>query len=229
MEKEKHSGHRERMRTKVDLIGLEFMSEHEQLEVILYSVIPRGNTNEIAHELLRRFHSIYGVLSADTDELQKVDGIGSRAADFLHMLPSILGIVTRSKIAYENDGSIVLSDVKKAAEFSKTLFSNSISESVYAVYMNKAYRVINFERLSEGTMDGVFFDVKKVMKHALANESYYVILVHNHPSGNVRPSADDRMVTNKAAAAFRNMNVILYDHLIISGDKYFSFREDETL
>lgn len=225
MSAEKHLGHRERMRNKAELIGLEFLSEHEQLEIILYSVIPRGNTNE-THELLDRFHSIYGVLTADAEELKKVDGIGSKAADFLRMLPSVLGIVRRSKLFYENDGSIVLKDTKRAAEFVTSLFESSISENIFAIYLNKAYRVINYERLNEGSMDSVYFDVKKLMKHALINQAYFVILAHNHPSGNVRPSVEDRSVTNRTINALSNMNVVLYDHIIVSGDNYYSFREN---
>ncbi len=132
MDGEKHTGHRQRMKEKSKNIGLAFMHEHEQLEIILYAVIPRGNTNEIAHELLRRFHSIYGVLSADVNELVKVDGIGVRAAEFLHSLPSILGIVKRSKIAYDSDDSIVLSDTKSICTYS--VFGYNKREYIYNLF-----------------------------------------------------------------------------------------------
>ena len=72
--KSSHHGHRDRMREKLEHGSLADFPEHEQLEVLLFSVIPRGNTNEIAHELLRRFGSIYGVLSADPIALSRWKG-----------------------------------------------------------------------------------------------------------------------------------------------------------
>ncbi|MCI5893262.1 MAG: DNA repair protein RadC [Clostridiales bacterium] len=229
MDGEKHTGHRQRMKEKVKSVGLAFMHEHEQLEIILYAVIPRGNTNEIAHELLRRFHSIYGVLSADVNELVKVSGVGIRAAEFLHALPSILGIVNRSKIAYENDNSIVLSSVKSIVDFVQTLFLDTISENVFVVYLNKSFRVMSFERINDGSMDSVSFDIGKTVRHALLNNSYYIIAAHNHPSGSVNPSTEDITVTKRLNNAARALGIKLLDHVIVSGEKYFSFLENNCI
>lgn len=226
MDGEKHAGHRQRMREKVEKIGLAFLPEHEQLEYILYSVIPRGNTNEIAHELLQRFYSIYGVLSADVSELSAINGVGPRTAEFLHILPSVLGIVNRSKIAYENDNSIVLSDIKSTVDFVRTLFLDTISENIFIIYLNKSFRVINFERLNDGSMDSVAFDIGKTVRHAFLNNAYYIVAAHNHPSGYVNPSIDDMNATKRLDNAASILGITLLDHVIVSGDKYYSFREN---
>ena len=75
-EHELHSGHRGRLDEKSRIIGLEFLEEHEQLEKLLFAVIPRGDTNAIAHALLNRFGSVYGVLTAEVEHLREVQGVG---------------------------------------------------------------------------------------------------------------------------------------------------------
>lgn len=229
MEAEKHLGHRRRMRDKAENIGLAFLPEHEQLEMILFDVIPRGNTNEIAHELLARFHSIYGVLTADVNELQRISGVGLKVAEYLHSLPSILGIVMRSKIAYDNDGITVLSNVELMVQFSRTLFYDSVSENIYAIFLNKKFKVIKFEWIGSGSMDGVDLKLNEVMRSAVLSNAYYIVLTHNHPSGSSTPSRSDCSVTRRFADAAKAIGVSLLDHIIISDDEYYSFREDNML
>ena len=81
-----HTGHRERMRHRVKNNGLESLAEHEMLEYLLFFVLPRQDTNPIAHALLERFHTFANVLEATEEELQTVKGIGPSAAEFLHTL-----------------------------------------------------------------------------------------------------------------------------------------------
>lgn len=78
-----HTGHRERMRMRFAENGFENYSPHEVLEQVLFFVIPRANTNETAHELIRRFGSLGGVLNAPPEKLAEVPGIGQKAAEFL--------------------------------------------------------------------------------------------------------------------------------------------------
>ena len=96
MEKENiHAGHRERLRKRFDAVGAKGFEEHTFLELLLFYVIPRKDTNPIAHELLRRFGSLEKVLSASAQELMQVEDIGQNAARYLTMLgtlPSFLNI-----------------------------------------------------------------------------------------------------------------------------------------
>ena len=194
------------MREKLEHGSLADFPEHEQLEVLLFSVIPRGNTNEIAHELLRRFGSIYGVLSADTNSLIQVEGVGERVADFLHNLPAVLGVVMRSKVLYETDNRFVLKDTDRLKE----------------------YLLIKYELICEGSIDEVYLDIKMAVRRALMNHAAYVVLTHNHPSGLVFPSDSDIISTRELSEALNTVKIGFWDHVIVGGNQYYSFRESRN-
>ena len=84
-----NQGHRSRMRKRYLTCGFSGFQEHEILELLLFYALPRVNTNPIAHQLLKEFHSLAGVLDADPVELQKVPGVREQAAVFLNMLPEL--------------------------------------------------------------------------------------------------------------------------------------------
>lgn len=223
-----HAGHRQRMRDKAEISGMAFLPEHEQLEIILFNAIPRGNTNEIAHNLLKKFHSIYGVLTADVKELQTVDGVGLRVAEYLHTLPSVAGIVERSKMAYENNGDTVLQSVESLTRFCRSLFLDTVAENLYAIFLTKTFRLIKFEHMSSGSMDGVYFSTNAVLRSAVLCGAYYIVLTHNHPSAKPYPSGEDRPSTKAFEKAANAIQIHLLDHIIIAGEKYFSFREEDN-
>ena len=220
-----HDGHRIRMREKLESGNLADLPEHEQLEILLFSVIPRGNTNEIAHELLKKFGSIYGVLSADISSLLEVDGIGARVADFLHNLPAVLGVVMRSKISYETDNKFLLNDINTLKDYLFSLFSDTVSERAYILFLNKRFRLIKFEKISDGSLEQVYIDISKAVRRAILNNAAYVVLTHNHPSGSVMPSDADISSTRELDEALNTVGIGLLDHIIIGGDSYYSFRE----
>ncbi len=89
--------------------------------------------------------------------------------------------------------------------------------------------MINFERLNDGSMDNVVFDMGKTVRHAILNNSYYIVAAHNHPSGIANPSIDDINATKHLKNAANSVGIRLLDHIIISGDKYFSFKDNEYI
>ena len=217
------------MRDKLNSGSFSDLPEHEQLEVILFSVIHRGNTNEIAHRLLDKYGSVYGVLAADIDSLTEVEGVGVRVAEFLHNLPSILGVVMRSKIEYESNNEMVLKDISSLKTFLFTLFTDTITERVYMLMLNKGFRLIKFEKVSDGSIDDVYIDVGKVVRRAILNNASYVVLAHNHPSGAAVPSGFDISATGEVAKGLEVVGIGFLDHVIISGDRYYRFRENRVL
>ena len=130
-----HSGHRSRLDKKVMEKGLEMLEPHEQLEHILFAVIPRGDTNALAHRLLERFMTVAGVLNADVEELMLIEGVGRRTAMFLTDLPQLLGIVERSVWA---DAPPKLRESEEVAEFVKTYFYGKLTEEIYVISLNSS-------------------------------------------------------------------------------------------
>ncbi len=209
-----HDGHRGRIDSKSRLTGLEFLEEHEQLEKLLFAVIPRGNTNDIAHALINEFGSIYGVITANKEQLTTIEGVGIRTAEFLTDLPALLGITERS-MQYINK-TPVLDTIDKMGEYAKTLFYGKLVENLYMISLNSSMRVIRFDKISEGTSTSASVSLHKIAKLAILNEAYAVVLTHNHPGGRIEPSISDLNLTRDVGEALSKLDVILAAHIIVA-------------
>ena len=219
MGSELHAGHRQRIDEKAHKLGLEFMEEHEQLEKLLFSVIPRGNTNEIAHKLLDRFGTIGGVLSADADNLCEIEGVGLRTAEFLHDLPKLLGIVERS-LSQNKEGKIILDDTEKAGKYAKSLFYGQLTESLYMISLNSAMQVMRFDKIADGSVSAIDVPVSKLTRLAVLNNASAVIIAHNHPGGTLIASECDLRTTKALKIAFDVLNITFVGHAIVAGGKF---------
>lgn len=222
-----HKGHRKRIDGKSRLMGLEFLEEHEQLERLLFAVIPRGNTNGLAHKLLDEFGSIYGVLTASIEQLRSIEGVGTRTAEFLRDLPPLLGIVERS-IA-ESGERPVLDTANKMGEYAKTLFYGKLVENLYMISLNSSMRVIRFDKISDGNSTSSAISIQKVAKTAILNDAYAVVLAHNHPGGRLEPSMSDLTLTREIDESLKKLGVVLADHIIVAGGGWHSIKTGETV
>lgn len=217
-----HDGHRKRLDKKVNIFGLDMLEDHEALEHILFAVIPRGNTNNIAKRLIERFGTIMGVLNAPESELVKVEGVGSRTAKFLNELLPLLGIVERS---VKKAVPPKLSNPRELYEFAKSYFYGSLMEVAYVFTMNSSYRLTGMVKLRDGIGGEVVIHPSKVVKVALLNEASAVAVVHNHPCGTLNPSVGDIETTKKIMKACKAAEIELVDSIIISNQGYFSIKE----
>ena len=100
-----------------------------------------------------------------------------------------------------------------------------LCESAYVLYLNSSNRLKGFMKLSDGGMTHVVVDPRIMIMGALGSLSTAVILCHNHPSGNPKPSQDDRLLTKKLIAACKLMDISFVDHIVLAGNRYYSFRE----
>jgi len=216
-----HEGHRSRIDEKVKSIGLDAMPPHEQLEYMLYQIIARGNTNGIAHELLQKFGSLEQVFHASERELTTVKGVGARTAKFLTQIPAIAGIYQRAAMG----NSVVLDTTEKMGEYAATLFGGKLTEEVYLISLTANKRCLRHDKVASGGVSDAPVYVRNIMDYAMTSKAHSVILTHNHPSGELFPSNEDIIVTQKVAAALTAMDVKLLDHIIVSGNKYISMKK----
>ena len=102
-----------------------------------------------------------------------------------------------------------------------------LSHEVFAVlFLNRANRIRHFEIISSGGMTGTVADPRIILKKALEEEAVSIILCHNHPSGNLKPSRADEELTKKIQQATKFFDIMLLDHIIVSTDGYFSFADE---
>lgn len=218
-----HDGHRKRLDRKVRERGLEMLEPHEQLEHILFAVIPQGDTNRIAHRLLERFVTVAGVINADVEELLGIEGVGNRVAMFLTGLPQLLGIVERS--IFEG-APPKLDSLEAIEEFVKTYFYGKLTEAAYIISLNSSYRVLAISKILEGGQNEIYCYLSSFIKQAVRDNASSVIVAHNHPCGNLNPSIEDVNTSRKLMKAFEAVDIEFADSIVIAEGKALSMRQN---
>ncbi len=219
-----HIGHRKRLDEKSKLLGFEFLEEHEQLEKLLFNVIPQGNTNPLAHQLLDRFGSLYGVLTAVPEELMKVPGVGHRVSQYLHDLFPLLGCVNRCMLQESEKQYPSLKTPESQGLFAKSLFYGKLTECCYMISLNKKLQAYRFDKVSEGSIDETPFYLQEIIKLALRTNADSVLMTHNHPSGSLLPSQADLTATRELARGLDAVGIRLLDHIIVACGEYTSLK-----
>ena len=222
-----HKNHRQRMREKF-VLALEegnvdnVFQDHELLELLLYTAIPRKNTNDIAHYLMDEFGSIGGVVDADKEQLEKVFGMGENAA----VLVKLVSTLAKRYINDVNDIKNTRLTPLNIGSYIKNLFYGHTNEIAYLLFLDKDCVVRKIKRLASGTVNATPIYPREVVKLAV-NERYpYVILAHNHPNSNSMPSAADMEMTKIIDKALSFVEVRLVDHVIVANDKVTSLAKN---
>ena len=220
-----HDGHRERVREKYRQSGLDSFSGHEVLELLLFYANRRGDTNPIAHGLIKRFGSLSAVFEASYDDLIKVDGVGDAAATLITLVPQLFRKYSQDKA----DKTEFITDPQEAETYLKPRFFGLNNERVALVCLDAQGRINNFVFVSEGSLKLAQIDMRKTAQLALQNNAESVIVVHNHPGGIATPSRSDIEATKLLVNVFNLINIRVTDHFIISDDDCFSMASNEKL
>lgn len=213
-----HAGHRARLRERLLTGG--GLLDHELLEYLLMSAIPRRDTKPIAKALLREFHDIGGVLTADPIALQGVEGVGETAAATLKIAQACAVRLSQVEAAKRP----VLSNWQALLDYLHADMAHHDIERFRVLHLNTRNMLIRDELMGEGSIDQAPVYIREVIRRALALGSAALILVHNHPSGDPSPSRADIDVTRAIAEAGRNLGIAVHDHLIIGRSGHISLR-----
>ena len=217
-----HNGHRDRLREKIDKGGLQ---DHEYLELILYTAMPRKNTNDTAHRLLAQFGSVTGVFSADYAELVQIKGVGNSLAGFIAGLGKLLNkYYCRQKAVYRGRF-----ETDHFMSYLKNLYQDESYEVLEIYLLDAGKFVISSKRFSCGETDRAEFDPNILSQLLLDIKPAGLVLVHNHPKGSFMPSAADDETTGKCQIVCSYSNVILCDHFICSKEGVYSYASDKRL
>lgn len=214
-----HDGHRERLRNKIRKFGFESLEDHEKLEYLLFSFVPRRDTNALAHELINTFGSFRKVLDADPSLLSSVKGMTENAALFLHLLPDAFSAYLGS----EKDPT--LTGPKACAELISARIGRKRDEHFLILYLDAACRPIKIETVTSAHDKSVLINRDLLVSNAVKCRASYLVIGHNHPAGNLVPSDKDIEATNRIAQALALVKVKLGDHIIVSGFDYYSMKE----
>ena len=214
-----HDGHRERLRERYKENGLKGFNDINALELLLFYALPRKDTNPLAHELLNWFGSLQAVFSASVEELKDVPGISDSSAILIKLVPDICKL---ARITETSKGKGI-TDSSLASGFLIPRFMFEESEKVIMLSLDSAKKVKACTDISSGVVNSVDLNIRLIVETALKNKASSVILAHNHPDGDTSPSREDRETTTRIRASLKLVDIPLVDHIIVSGNDYFSF------
>lgn len=216
-----HEKHRARMRERVAREGLDSLAEHEALEYLLFLVIKRQDTNELAHRLIQHFGDFCKVMEAEPQELMQVKGIGPQSAQLITTVMAFsryYGIKKRKP-------RTALDRSEAAAEYVKPLFLGEQNELLYLILLDDKCRPLRDMRIAEGVPNRVHIDTRKLLRDVARTDATCGILAHNHPTGLAIPSEADLIATAGIMKALYPLGVSIMDHIIVAGEETCSMRE----
>jgi DNA repair protein RadC len=215
-----NSGHRARLRKRLNEGGSAALLDHELIEYLLALAIPRRDTKGIAKALLAEFGGIGGLLSADQESLMRVKGMGETSAAAIKIAHAVSLRLLRAEVAERP----VLSNWQALLDYLRADMAHHTNERVRVLHLNTKNMLIRDELMSEGSIDEAAVYVREVIKRAMDLGSAAIILVHNHPSGDPSPSRADIDVTRNMAEAGKRMGIAVHDHIIMGTSGHSSLR-----
>ena len=213
-----HDGHRRRLRERFRLEGLENFAPHEVLELLLFYARARGDVNPLAHRLLEVFGSLRGVLEAPVEQLCTVEGVGEETAPLLSMMVPMFRRYEMC-LCEEKRRLVRYSDVR---DHCRALLTGLRKERFYVICVSSQMKVLGQRIVGEGSLGEVAAYPRLVVETALNHNAYGVILCHNHPGGEARPSSGDITVTRELEAVLAKLGIALMEHIIVADGETYS-------
>lgn len=220
-EKPYYLGHRERLRDKLLQHGGASLADYELLELLLMIALPRKDVKPLAKTLLTRFSSFAGVMNASCDELMQVKGVKETTAAVLKIVPASCERMLKLEIT----NTPALTSWEKIQDYCFLKLAHKRNERFHVLFLNVKYHLIADEEHQHGTVNHTPVYPREILSRALALNASAVILVHNHPSGDAKPSEADVKITNELRKILKISDISVYDHLIIGKQGIYSFRQ----
>ena len=215
------AGHRERLRQKFLMYGLEKLTDDEIVELLLTLATPRRDCKQIARAALNHFGGLPGVLEASVDQLQQVPGIGPKNALGLKLVHEVARKFLRERLV----GLDFLSSSREVYDYLLHSLRDLKKEVFNVIYLNGRNEVIQVETLFEGSLTSSAVYPREVIRKGLAHHAAAMVFAHNHPSGDPSPSSQDFAITRDLYLAGKIMGIQVLDHLIIGRNRYYSFAD----
>lgn len=220
-----HENHRQRMKARYLAEGLDSFSRHNVLEFLLFYAIPRKDTNEIAHALIKRFGSFAGVLEASVEELTTVNGISEHSAILIHSILPIMRHYNRDKFC---EASSPCDTFDKLAGYARSQFIGAKREQVKVVLFDDSMQIIGCEALPDGIPGKAEMDARMILEAAIRYGSAHIALLHNHMGPYAFPSREDYECGYRLKTICESVGIRLVAHLIVADESVISLLDDKT-
>jgi len=203
--------------------GKEALSPAELLALILRSGTPNLNIIDTCNQLIAE-HSLEGLADLSLHELQKIPGIGQAKA---MQIAAVFELHRRIRFAKNINRKI--QGARDVFEYMQGRIPDESKEHLFVLFLNTKNRILSHESVTVGTLTSSLIHPREIFKAAIRQSAHSIILVHNHPSGDVQPSNADKQVTSILKKSGDLLQIALLDHVIVGNDDWFSFRDHSLL
>ena len=219
-------GHRERLRERYTRSGMNGLQNYQLVELLLTYTIPRKDCKEIAKQLIEKYGDIENFF-----HLGKEDFISNKyISERTYVLFRLIGDIIQKKLHSDAFSDRVrLSNNTHLIRYLKNTLGNEKIEIFKVLFLNTQNELLKDENLFYGTIDKSVVHPRELLKKIFEYNAKSIIIVHNHPSGALKPSESDILITSKLKHLLEKLEVKLLDHIIVSLDGYFSFLEGGIL
>lgn len=213
------TGHRERLRGKLLKRGAGALEDYEILEVLLMAFIPRRDVKPIAKALQKEFGSLSAILAAPADALVRVDGIGESVAAYIKAITELDSCAGAEPLK----GREAISSWSALVTYIQRELQHEKREQLRVLFLDRKNRLLKDETMGHGTVDHAPVYPREIARRALELQASSLILVHNHPSGDPKPSRADIDITCELIDALEPFDITVHDHLIVGTSGVASF------
>ena len=217
--------HRRRLRERFMDGGASAVPDYELLELVLFRAIPRKDVKPLARRMLDTFGDFNRVVTAPTERLKGVEGVGDAVIIELRIVEAAAQRLARSRVMQRP----VVSSWQALIDYCHTAMAHAETEQFRVLYLDRKNVLIADEEQARGTVDHVPVYPREIAKRALELNASAFILVHNHPSGDPTPSEADISMTYAIRDAAQVRGLVLHDHLIVGKARELSFRSEGIL
>jgi DNA repair protein RadC len=214
------TGHRARLRKRLIEGGGDALLDHEIIEYLLTLVIPRRDTKPLAKQLIKEFGGMAGLLTADAEALSRNGGLGEASVAAIKIVQATALRLLRAQVAEQP----ILASWAALLDYLRADMAHLTTERVRILHLNGRNMLIRDEIMSEGSVDQVVIQTREVIRRAIDLGSAAIVIVHNHPSGDPKPSRADIALTRDIAEVGKKLGIHVHDHVIIGAQGHSSMR-----
>ena len=211
----------EKPREKFKKYGIDYLSLEDLISIVLRCGTKDLSVKDLAIKIVKEFSDLNDI---SLSKLKKINGIGEVKAMTL-----MAAIELGRRCLDNNIDNIKLNKAETIYNFFKNKLITSKQENLIAIFLDNKIKMINYKTIFIGTINMSITHPREVFKEAINNSAVYIILVHNHPSGDVTPSSADINFTKQMLYTGKIIGIPLLDHLIIGKDSYYSFYDNGEL
>lgn len=218
-------GHRQRLKQKLLNSPSGSLLDYEIIELVLMIAIPQSDVKPLAKELINHFGSLAKVLTARPEYLKMVKGVKEGTISVFKIVQEAANRLIREETIHKP----ILESWVALLHYCRSTMGHLTTEQFRIIYLDKKNQILKDELQEHGTIDHTPVYPREITKKALLNDASSIILIHNHPTGNVTPSSNDISATIEIQKACAIFNIKIHDHVIVSNRSFYSFKSHGLL